>query len=61
MARPLRMEFSGALYHVTSRGDRQEPIFEDDEDRIAFLKILTEVVKRFKWQEDHYALPPLSS
>ena len=28
MARPLRLEFSGALYHLTSRGDRQEDIFE---------------------------------
>ncbi|MDP2606883.1 MAG: transposase, partial [Deltaproteobacteria bacterium] len=28
MARPLRIEYPGALYHVTSRGDRQEPIFD---------------------------------
>lgn len=28
MARPLRIEFPGAVYHVTSRGDRREPIFE---------------------------------
>jgi len=56
MARPLRIEFSGALYHVTSRGDRQEPIFEDDEDRIAFLKILAEVVKRFNWLCHAYCL-----
>ena len=38
MARPLRIEFEGAVYHVTSRGDRREPIFEDDEDRLAFLR-----------------------
>jgi len=38
MARPLRIEFSGALYHVTSRGDRREAIFEDDQNR----DILTE-------------------
>ena len=37
MARPLRIEYSGALYHVTSRGDRQEAIFDDDRDRTAFL------------------------
>ena len=37
MARPLRIEFPGALYHVTSRGNRQETIFEDDEDREVFL------------------------
>jgi len=34
MARPLRIEFSGALYQVTLRGDRRETIFEDDEDRL---------------------------
>ncbi|MDY6992820.1 MAG: addiction module toxin RelE, partial [Pseudomonadota bacterium] len=33
MARPLRLEFSGALYHVTARGDRREPIYTDDLDR----------------------------
>jgi hypothetical protein len=33
MSRPLRIEFDGALYHVTSRGDRQELIYEDDQDR----------------------------
>jgi hypothetical protein len=37
MARPLRIEFPGAVYHVTSRGDRREPIFVDDEDRRALL------------------------
>ncbi len=49
MARPLRIEFAGALYHVTSRGDRQEAIYEDDEDRRAYLRILGDVVERFKW------------
>ena len=29
MVRPLRLEFDGALYHVTSRGDRREDIYED--------------------------------
>ena len=37
MARPLRIEFAGALYHITSRGDRREAIYEDDEDREAFF------------------------
>ena len=46
MARPLRIEFAGALYHVTSRGDRQETIFKDDEDREVFLRTLAEVVER---------------
>ena len=33
MSRPLRLEYAGALYHVTSRGDRREDIYLDDEDR----------------------------
>ena len=49
MARPLRIEYGGALYHATSRGDRQEPIYEDDEDRRAFLTVLGGVVERFGW------------
>lgn len=40
MTRPLRLEFPNALYHVTSRGDRRENIFEDDDDRLRFLEIL---------------------
>ena len=47
MARPLRIEFLGALYHVTSRGDRQEAIFDDDQDRTAFVNVLAEVILRF--------------
>ena len=56
MARPLRIEFAGALYHVTSRGDRREPIYLDDDDRLAFLRILDEVVKRFNWVCHSYCL-----
>jgi REP element-mobilizing transposase RayT len=56
MARPLRIEFSGALYHVTSRGDRREPIFEDDEDRQRFFLVLAEVVDRFNWLCHAYCL-----
>jgi REP element-mobilizing transposase RayT len=47
MARPLRIEFPGAIYHVTSRGDRREPIFEDDEDRHNFLAIVGQAMERF--------------
>jgi putative transposase len=46
MARPLRLEWAGALYHVTSRGDRREPIVEDDEDRAAWVAVLGEVCER---------------
>jgi putative transposase len=40
MARPLRLEFPGATYHITSRGDRREPIYRDDADRSAQLQII---------------------
>ena len=47
MARPLRIEFPGAVYHVTSRGDRREPIFVDDVDRRALLDVLALGLERF--------------
>ncbi len=47
MARPLRIEFPGAVYHVTSRGDRREPIFVDDTDRLALLDVLGSGLERF--------------
>jgi len=47
MARPLRIEFPGAVYHVTSRGNERRPIVRDDEDREMFVQILAEVVHRF--------------
>lgn len=37
MARPLRLEFPGALYHVTSRGNARQKVYLDDEDRALFL------------------------
>jgi len=40
MARPLRIEYPGALYHVTNRGNERKPIFKDDIDRQEFLEIL---------------------
>lgn len=49
MTRPLRLEFSGGLYHVTSRGDRREDIYLSDEDRIAWLTLLGQVCSRFNW------------
>ncbi|WP_374357916.1 transposase [Pseudoduganella danionis] len=47
MTRPLRIEFDGALYHVTTRGDRCEFIYHDDIDRNCWLDILTQVCARF--------------
>ncbi len=40
MARPLRLEFAGALYHLTARGNARAAIFADDEDRRLFLELL---------------------
>ena len=56
MARPLRIEYPGALYHVTSCGDRHEAIFDDDQDRTAFLNFLGEVISRFRWRCHTYCL-----
>ncbi|MBU1050514.1 transposase [Candidatus Bipolaricaulota bacterium] len=56
MARPLRVEFEGALYHVTSRGNAKQRIYVDDDDRILFLKVLAEVVERFGWICHAYCL-----
>ena len=47
MARPLRIEFPGAVYHVTSRGDRREPIVLGDEDREDLLGVLGQALHRF--------------
>ena len=49
MSRPLRLELSGGLYHVTWRGDRREDIFLDDTDREAWLEILAHCCERYNW------------
>ncbi|MEO8341377.1 MAG: transposase [Nitrospirota bacterium] len=63
MARPLRLEFPGALYHVTARGNARQAIVLDDRDRALFLVCLGEVVLRFGWichayclMDNHYHL-----
>jgi len=50
MARPIRIEYAGALYHVTSRGDRREDIFVDDEDRLIWLDVFAQVCSRYNWR-----------
>ena len=50
MARPLRLEFAGACYHLTARGGRQEPIFDDDGDRLVFLDLLAKEVLQQGWR-----------
>lgn len=49
MARPLRIEFPGALYHVTSRGDNKCTIFRNSKDRNKFLSIYSEISARLQW------------
>jgi len=56
MARPLRIQFEGAVYHITSRGNARQEIFLDGEDRAAFLEVLAEVVGRFGWICHSYCL-----
>ena len=49
MTRPLRLEFEGALYHITSRGDRRENIYETDADRQGFVSLLADVCETYTW------------
>ncbi len=56
MARPIRIEFEGALHHVTARGYRREAIFEDDADHERFLELLGRVAGDFNWVVHAYCL-----
>jgi putative transposase len=58
MARPLRIEFPGALYHVTSRGDRRKRIYADAFDCHAWLDVLSFVCARHRFQVHAYCLMP---
>ena len=55
-ARPLRIEFADAVYHVTSRGDRREAIYRDDEDRQRHLAVIAQAMDRFDAQVLAYCL-----
>lgn len=50
MSRPLRLEYPGALWHVTSRGNERREIFRDDADREVFFETLQRVVAMFRWR-----------
>lgn len=63
MSRPIRIEFPGAIYHVSSRGHDNQMIFIDDDDKKFFLDLLQKIVGRFHWichafclMSDHYHL-----
>jgi len=47
MARPLRITYEGALYHITSRGNEKNPIYRDNGDYLRFLEILSELPQRY--------------
>ncbi len=56
MARPLRIEYEGALYHLTGRGNRREPIFADEKDCARFLALLEESLGRYRVRLHGYVL-----
>jgi REP element-mobilizing transposase RayT len=56
MARPLRLEFSGAIYHLTTRGNARQKIFFSDADRQLFIDTLAGVVFRYGWICHAYCL-----
>src|SRR6266851_2474155 len=56
MARKLRLEYPGAIYHLMNRGDRREPIFRDDCDRQRFRETLAEACAKTDWQVHAYCL-----
>lgn len=56
MSRPLRLEIPGAFYHITSRGDRREPIYLDKADFVDFIALLATVCERFNWCCHAYCL-----
>src|SRR5207244_7745998 len=58
MARRLRVQYPGAIYHLMNRGDRREPIFKDDQDRRCFLETLAEACRKTNWQVHAYCLMP---
>ena len=56
MARPLRIEYPGTVYHLISRGNARQDIYFDDGDRLRFLKIVQQVMDRFNWLCHAYCL-----
>ena len=56
MARQLRIQFEGALYHIISRGNERMMIFLEDADRIKYLNILNTTIQRFNWLCHVYCL-----
>ena len=58
MARPLRIEYPGAWYHVMNRGRRKEKIFQNEKDYKAFLDVLEQICRLYGFEIHAYALLP---
>ena len=56
MARPLRVEFPGALYYISSVGNGGNPIFKDSSDGNIWLNVFDNVCNRFNWECLSYCL-----
>ncbi len=56
MARQLRLQFPGAVYHVTSRGNAGQDIFADDDDRARFLELFGREIEQHRWRCHAYCL-----
>jgi len=56
MARKLRIQYPGAIYHVMNRGDHGEDIFRDDSDRALFVRTLQECCDKTAWQVHSFCL-----
>lgn len=56
MSRPLRIEYNGAVYHITSRGNARKSIYKEDEDRRIFLEVLHRANTRYNWLCHAYCL-----
>jgi REP element-mobilizing transposase RayT len=56
MSRQLRLQFPGAVYHVTARGNARQDIFADDADRTRFLDLLGREIEQHRWRCHAYCL-----
>jgi len=56
MARPLRIQYPGAVYHVMARGNHGQGVFQDDRDRQSFLEALGEACEKTGWRIHAYVL-----
>jgi putative transposase len=56
VARKLRLQYPGAIYHLMNRGDRREPIFRDDKDRELFLQTAGEACAKTDWEVHAWCL-----